>query len=123
MTGGDRPGPADLELVGAAVTALRKGLGPDLHPTAAAVRTSTGEVVAGLGVDPACAEAVAVGAALARGQRVAALAAVRHVSDDRTRVTVPCEACRAMLARHAPAVRVVHLADVLRVARVADLPL
>ena len=104
------------------VTALRRGLGPDLHPTAAAVRTSAGEVVAGLGVGPACAEAVAVGAALARGQRVAALAAVRHVSADSTQVTVPCAACRAVLARHAPAVRVVHLADGLRVARVADLP-
>ena len=118
----ERPGPAELELVGAAVTALRKGRGPELHPTAAAVRTSTGAVVAGLGVDRSCAEAVAVGAALARGERVAALAAVRHVSTDATRVTVPCATCRTLLTRHAPAVRVVHLADGLRVARVADLP-
>ena len=57
-----------------------------------------------------------------REDRVAALAAVRHMSADSTQVTVPCAACRALLARHAPAVRVVHLADGLRVARVADLP-
>ncbi len=118
----ERPGPADLELVGAAVSALRRGLGPELHPSAAAVRTSAGTVVAGLGVDGACAEAVAVGAALARRERVSALAAVRHVSADATRVTAPCPACRAMLLRHAPAVRVVHLADGLRVARVGALP-
>ena len=118
----ERPGPAELELVGAAVSALRKGLGPELHPTAAAVRTSTGAVVAGLGLGSSCAETAAVGAALARGERVSALAAVRHVSADATRVTSPCPACRAMLRRHAPDVRVVHLADGLRVARVAALP-
>ena len=118
----ERPGPGDLELVGAAVRALRRGLGPELHPSAAAARTSAGAVVTGLGVDAACAEAVAVGAALARGERVQALAAVRHVSADATQVTSPCPACRTMLVRHAPAVRVVHLADGLRVARVAQLP-
>ena len=118
----ERPGPADLELVGAAVGALRRGLGAGLHPAAAAVRTSSGVLVTGLGVDGACPEAVAVGAALARGDRVSALAAVRHVSDDATRVTSPCPSCRTMLLRHAPAVRVVHLADGLRVSRVGDLP-
>jgi len=118
----ERPGAGDLELVGAAVSALRRGLGPDLHPTAAAVRTSTGRLVTGLGLAPVCAEAVAVGAALALGERVAALAAVRHVSADGTRVTAPCGGCRAMLLRHAPAVRVVHLREGLRVARVGELP-
>lgn len=118
----ERLGPDDLELVGAAVRALRKGLGPGVHPTAAAVRTSVGQVVTGLGLDTACAEAVAVGAALARGERVTALAAVQHVSADAARVTAPCRACRALLARHAPVVRIVHLADGLKVARVGELP-
>ena len=45
-----RPEPADLDLVGAAVSALRRGLGPELHPRAAAVRTASGRVVAGLGL-------------------------------------------------------------------------
>ncbi len=113
-----RPEPADLELVGAAVSALRRGLGPQLHPTAAAVRTSSGQVVSGLGLGPGCPEPVAVGAALALGERVATVVAVRHVSAEATRVTTPCSGCLALLRRHAPAVRVVHLADGLRVDRV-----
>ncbi len=117
-----RPGPADLELVGAAVSALRRGVGPRLHPCASAVRTSAGRVVVGLGLGAACSEPVAVGAALALGERVVALAAVRYVDADATRVVAPCPACRALLRTHAPAVRVVHLADGLRVACVADLP-
>lgn len=117
-----RPGPADLELVGAAVRALRRGRGPELHPAAAAVRTSAGRVVVGLGLGAACAEPVALGAALAVGEPVVALAAVRHVSAETTRVTTPCPACRALLDRHAPGVLVLHLADGLAVERVRDLP-
>ena len=80
-------------------------------------------MVTGLGVDGACPEAVAVGAALARGDRVAALAAVRHVSADATRVTIALRRLPHDAAPGTrPAVRVVHLADGLRVARVADLP-
>jgi cytidine deaminase len=115
-----RPDPADLELVGAAVSALRRGRGPDLHPAAAAVRTRTGRVVTGLGLG-GCAEPVAVGAALALGEKVVSLVAVRHVDADATRVTEPCPACRALLRRHAPGVRVLHLADGLRVAGVESL--
>jgi len=117
-----RCGPEDLELVGAAVSALRRGVGPQLHPTAAAVRTASGRVVAGLGLGGLCAEPAAVAAALAQGERVATLVAVRHVTDDATRVTAPCRSCRALLVQHAPSVRVVHLADGLRVDRVEDLP-
>lgn len=117
-----RPEPADLELVGAAVTALRKGLGPELHPAAAAVRTDSGRVVPGLGLGGACPEPVAVGAALALGERLDVLVAVRHVSSDSTRVTTPCRACRELLRRHAPGVRVVHLAAGLRVDPLAALP-
>lgn len=117
-----RPEPADLELVGAAVSALRKGRGPELHPTAAAVRTSSGRVVTGLGLGGACPEPVALGAALALGEQVDRLAAVRHVDADVTRVLTPCRSCRALLRVHAPRVRVVHLADGLQVAPLADLP-
>ncbi|HEU0101859.1 MAG TPA: hypothetical protein VFR07_06010 [Mycobacteriales bacterium] len=116
-----RPEPADLELVGAAVAALRRGLGPELHPRAAAVRTSAGRVVTGLGLGAACAEPVAVGAALALGERVVTLAAVRHVDADATRVTTPCAGCRTVLRQHAPGVRVLLLADGLRVRTLAEL--
>jgi len=117
-----RCAPEDLELVGAAVSALRRGVGPQLHPAAAAVRTSSGQVVAALGLGAQCAEPAAVAAALALGERVALLVAVRHVSADATRVTAPCRACRTLLVSHAPSVRVVHLAEGLQVSRVADLP-
>lgn len=116
-----RPSPPDLELLGEAVRALRRGLGPAEHPTAAAVRTRTGAVHVGLGLGSACPEPVAVAAALAHGQPVATLVAVRHVDADTTRVEAPCAACRAVLQRHAPGVRVLHLADGLRVGPVTAL--
>ena len=119
----ERPGDVDLALVGEAVSALRRGLGPHLHPAATAVRTSDGTVVTGLALrDVACSETTAVGAVLAQGRRAATLVSVRHVSDDATRVTAPCPSCRAMLLVHAPAVRVVHLREGLRVSRVPALP-
>ena len=117
-----RAEPADLELVGAAVTALRKGLGPELHPAAAAVRTSTGRIVTGLALGSGCAEVAAVGAALALGEPVRTLATVRHLDRETTRVTAPCPSCRRMLTTHAPGVRVLHLADGLRVGDLADVP-
>ena len=117
----ERPGSADLDLVGAAVSALRRGGGPALHPSVAAVRTAGGQVVAGLGLYERCPEPAAVAAALALGEAVASLVAVRHVDADSTRVTTPCAACRAVLRRHAPGLRVVHLRDGLRVAPVSEL--
>jgi cytidine deaminase len=116
-----RPTPTDLELLGEAVRALRRGVGPELHPTAAAVRTSTGAVFTALGLGDRCAEVAAVAGALAAGQRVATVVVVRHVDEDTTRVQTPCRECRDLLTLHAPAVRVLHLDDGLRVARVADL--
>lgn len=119
----ERPGDPDLALVGQAVSALRRGLGPQRHPTAAAARADDGEVTVALGLkDVVCAEAAAVAAVLARGRRVATLATVRHLSDDATRVIAPCPSCRAMLQQHAPAARVLHLAEGLRVSPVARLP-
>ena len=119
----ERPGEQDLALVGQAVSALRRGLGPALHPTAAAARADDGTVTAALGLkDFACAEAAVVAAVLASGRRLATLATVKHVSADATRVVAPCPSCRALLQRHAPGVRVVHLAEGLRVSRADALP-
>ncbi len=118
-----RPDEDDLALVGSAVHALRQGLGPDLHPTASAARADDGSVVVALGLrDAVCSEAAVVGAVLAQGRRVATLASVRHVTADQTRVTSPCPSCRALLRRHAPAVRVVHLAEGLKVSAPGQLP-
>lgn len=118
-----RPGEDDLALVGQAVSALRRGLGPDLHPAATAARTDDGGLVVALALrDVVCSEAAAVAAALAQGRRLVTLATVRHVSDDRTRVVPPCPSCRALLLRQAPAVRVVHLADGLKVSLPGALP-
>ena len=117
-----RPDTADLELIGAAVTALRRGLGPELHPAATAVRTAAGRIVTGLALGTGCAEPVAVGAALALGEPVLTLATVRHVDADRTKVTAPCARCRSLLRVHAPGLRVLHLSEGLRVQALADLP-
>lgn len=117
-----RPQQHDLELVGSAVRALRKGLGPELHPTATAVRTSGGHVHTCLGLGGGCSEPGALGTALAAGERASTLVTVRHVNADQTRVVTPCRDCRALLAVHAPALRVVHLGDGLSVALLADLP-
>jgi cytidine deaminase len=117
-----RPQQQDLELVGSAVRALRRGLGPELHPTATAVRTSGGHVHTSLGLGGGCPEPGAIGTALAAGERVSTLVTVRHVSADATRVVAPCRDCRALLLVHAPALRVIHLADGLQVAPVAELP-
>lgn len=118
-----RPGDADLALVGAAVSALRRGAGPDLHPAASAVRTDDGEVVVALALrDAVCSEAAVVAAVLAQGRRIGTLATVHHVTADATRVTAPCPSCRALLRRHAPGVRVVHLADGLKVSPPGQLP-
>ncbi len=119
----ERPGEQDLALVGQAVSALRRGLGPQRHPSASAARADDGEVSVALGLkDFACPEAAVVAAVLARGRRVATLATVRHVTDDATRVVGPCPSCRALLQQHAPAARVVHLAEGLRVSPVSALP-
>jgi cytidine deaminase len=119
----ERPDDADLALVGAAVSALRRGLGPARHPTATAARGDDGSITVALGLkDIACAETGAVSAVLATGRRVTTLATVKHLSEDATRVLAPCPSCRAMLQQHAPAARVVHLAEGLRVSRVDALP-
>ena len=119
----ERPGELDLALVGQAVSALRRGLGPDLHPTAAAARADDGTVAVALGLkDFACAEAAVVAAVLATGRRPVTMATVRHVSAAATRVVAPCPSCRALLQKHASGVRVVHLAEGLRVSRADALP-
>lgn len=117
-----RPQQHDLELVGSAVRALRKGLGPELHPTATAVRTSGGHVHTALGLGGGCPEPGAVGTALAAGERISTIVTVRHVNADQTRVVPPCRECRVLLVVHAPAVRVIHLGEGLAVAAIADLP-
>ncbi len=116
-----RPDDAELQLVGEAVSALRRAVGTPTR--SAAVRTESGDVVTAVSLGTAvCAEGAALSAALSTGQRVVALVAVRHLSDDATRVSAPCPACRQLLRSYAPGVRVVHLSDGLRVSGVDALP-
>lgn len=117
-----RPTTPELELVGEAVRALRRGRGPSLHPRACAARTRDGEVVTALGLGDRCPEPAAVGVVLGSGSEVATLVTVRHTGEDTTIVETPCSDCRAVLRAHAPGVRIIHLAGGLQVAREADLP-
>lgn len=116
-----RPDDAELQLVGQAVSALRRAAGTPTR--AAALRTDDGEVVTAVSLGPAvCAEAAALAAALSHGTRPVAVVAVRHLSEEATRVSAPCGSCRQLLRSYAPGIRVVHLNDGLRVAGVDGLP-
>ena len=114
-----RPTDDDLALVGQAVEVLGRPVASRSR-AAAAVRTSSGSVFQGFALGGACAEPVAVVAALAAGQRVTALAVVARGAG--TRVVTPCASCRALLTAYAPGVSVLHVAGGLRVAPVAELP-
>ncbi len=117
-----RPTTPELELVGEAVRALRRGGDPVAHPRACAVRTRTGEVVTAVALGDRCPEPAALAVVLAAGSVPITLVAVRHTGADTTTVQTPCPDCRDALLVHAPGVRVLHLAGGLRVAGVEQLP-
>jgi cytidine deaminase len=115
----ERPTDDDLALVGAAVQALASPLAGRSR-AAAAVRTSSGEVLRGVTLGGTCAEPVALGASLAEGELPVTIAVVQRGAT--ARVVTPCTACRALLAAYAPAVRVLHVAGGLTVTPLSELP-
>lgn len=103
------------------------------HHIAAALRTRSGRIHTGLHLDTyvgrasVCAEAVAVGAAMAAGDRdVAAIVSVRHPrpreANQSIQVVSPCGICREMLTDFAPDCRIIVPKDG-GLARVAPLDL
>jgi len=110
--------PEDDALVEAARAAIRKRYQPGRHHIGAAVRTAAGNVYTAVHLDTyvgrasVCAEAIALGRALADDDTpVVAVASVRHPRPTEANQTIgivaPCGICREMLADFAPGCRIV----------------
>lgn len=115
---GETLSPDDLALVEAARTLIRERYAENRHHIAAALRTRSGKIHVGLHLDTyvgrasVCAEAVAVGTAMAAGDRdIVAIVSVRHPRprdpNQAIQVVSPCGICREMLTDFAPECRVI----------------
>ena len=111
--GSDLDSDSDLELLEAARALARERFVPDWHSVAAALRTSSGRVFTAIHLDAnvgrvaVCAEAIALGMAVAAGEReLESIVAVRHPKPDEAdqtiRVVSPCGMCREMLTDYSP---------------------
>ena len=105
--------PDDRALIEAASALIRKRYAVGRHHIAAALRTRSGRIFTGLHLDTyvgrasVCAEAVAVGKALAADDRdIVAIVSVRHPrpreANKEIQVVSPCGTCRELLADFAP---------------------
>ncbi len=111
----------DVALLQAATDLIRRRYAVGRHHIAAALRTRSGKIVTGLHLDTyvgrasVCAEAVAVGQAMADGAGAAdpitAIISVRHPrpteANQSIQVVAPCGICREMLRDFAPDARVI----------------
>lgn len=108
----------DRALVDTARALIRERYVENRHHIAAALRTRSGRIHTGLHLDTyvgrasVCAEAVAVGAAMAAGDRdIAAIVSVRHPrprdANQSIQVVSPCGICREMLTDFAPDCRII----------------
>lgn len=108
----------DRALVDAARALIRERYAENRHHIAAALRTKSGKIHIGLHLDTyvgrasVCAEAVAVGTAMAAGDRdIVAIVSVRHPrprdANQAIQVVSPCGICREMLTDFAPDCRVI----------------
>ena len=108
----------DRALVDVARALIRARYVENRHHIAAALRTKSGKIHTGLHLDTyvgrasVCAEAVAVGTAMAVGDRdIAAIVSVRHPrprdANQAIQVVSPCGICREMLTDFAPDCRII----------------
>jgi cytidine deaminase len=131
----NEPTAADHELIEAARALIRERYAENRHHIAAALRTRAGKIHTGLHLDTyvgrasVCAEAVAVGSAIAAGDPdIVAIVSVRHPrpreANQTIQVVSPCGICREMLADFAPDCRVIVPKDggLIRVAPLELLP-
>jgi cytidine deaminase len=110
--------PKDQALIEAARTQIRDRYKENRHHIAAALRTRSGKIHTGIHLDTyvgrasVCAEAVAVGKAMAAGDTdIEAIVSVRHPrpreANQEIQIVSPCGICREMLADFAPECRVI----------------
>lgn len=99
---------ADRALIDAAMEALERSYDGHYHVVGAALRCQDGRVYTGVncdGIHGACAEFVAMGAAVTAGQRdFDTIVAVHRNAPNR--VVSPCGNCRQMLFEYGPDIRV-----------------
>jgi len=125
----------DRALIEIARALIRERYVENRHHISAALRTRSGKIHTGLHLDTyvgrasVCAEAVAIGTAMAAGDKdVAAIVSVRHPrpreANQTIQVVSPCGICREMLADFAPDCRVIVPVDdgLVRVAPIDLLP-
>lgn len=101
-------------LIDAAVEVLRANRHPVRHSVGAAVLCASGQTYVGVNIESSgygvCAEPVALGAALSKGERnILAIVAVCERESNFT-VISPCGNCRQMMLDYAPEADVVYLA-------------
>ena len=125
--------PDDEALVTQAQAAIRRLYRNGWHHIGAAVRMRSGRVFtavhleANVGRVAVCAEAVAIGRAIAEGERdFAAIVAVRHPhageADQTIRVVAPCGMCRELISDYGPEAQVIYAdGDVVLKRPVSDL--
>jgi cytidine deaminase len=110
--------PKDAALIEAARELIRERYKENRHHIGAALRTRSGKVHTGIHLDTyvgrasVCAEAVAVGKAMAAGDTdIEAIVSVRHPrpreANQEIQIVSPCGICREMLADFAPQSRVI----------------
>lgn len=106
-------GPADHDLVAAAIAVLDRHYRPFWHMVAAAARSADGRVWTGIhlgatvGRMSVCAEPIALGRVILEGDgTVDTIVAVRHPKPEETdremAVVAPCGACRELIHDHCP---------------------
>jgi cytidine deaminase len=109
----------DEALIAAAQEAIARLYRPGWHHIGAAVRLRSGRIVtavhleANVGRVAVCAEAIALGRAIAEGEReFATIVAVRHPhageTDQSIRVVAPCGMCRELIGDYGPATEVIY---------------
>ena len=123
----------DKALIVAAQDAIQQLYRPGWHHIGAAVRLRSGRIVtavhleANVGRVAVCAEAIAIGRAIAEGERdFATIVAVRHPhageSDQSIRVVAPCGMCRELISDYGPATEVIYAdSGTIRKSLVGDL--
>ena len=120
------PGPQitadDQSLIDAAKTLIEQRYLENRHHIASAVRGTSGRIYTGLHLDTyvgrasVCAEAVAMGQAMANGEKgISTIVSVRHPrpreQHQDCKVVSPCGICREMLTDFAPGAAVILLRD------------
>ena len=103
----------DWELVDAARAVIRRAYRAGRHSVGAAVRCPSGRVYTGVNVSgsSACAEVIALGAAISAGERAfACVVAVEGWTEERA-LLAPCGRCRQVFADYAPDIGVILAVD------------